>query len=108
MSQPVTVIAEIRAKKGKEKEVRELLLGLVPQTHQEEGCLNYDLHETPADPGLFWFHENWVSREALGRHLEMPYIKEMIRRADALLAEPPRIIECRAIHEPKKSAASMR
>ena len=41
----VTVIAHMRAKPGKEQELREALEALIHPTSQEEGYVNYDLHE---------------------------------------------------------------
>lgn len=87
MNQTVTVIARAKAKKGKEAELREALVGLLAPTRSEEGCINYDMHVSTEDPGLFFFHENWKSRESIGRHMEAPHVKAILARAPALLAE---------------------
>lgn len=84
----VTVVAVIKAKTGCNDALRAELLKLVGPTMQEEGCINYDLHESQEEPGHFLFYENWKSKEALDRHLKMPYIGEMLRKAEPLLAEP--------------------
>ena len=87
----ITVIACIRAKEGKEPQVREALLKLLAPTRREAGCINYDLHLSPDDPGLFLFHENWRSREALAANLESAHVAELRDRTDELLAEPVEI-----------------
>ena len=102
----LVVIAEIRAARGRESAVKELLLGLVPKTREETGCLQYDLHESEEEPGLFWFYEQWTSRAALDEHLRMPYIQEMVTQADILLAASPRIVLCRKLNGPGQPVPS--
>lgn len=87
-SQTVTVVARIRAKAGKETEVRDTLLALVVPTSAEKGCISYDLHQSEDDQGLFLFYENWQSREDLAEHLRMPYLQAFIERSAEILAEP--------------------
>ena len=69
MAGKVTVIAYHRAKPGKERALREALLKVCAPTRGEKGCLNYDLHVSPDDPGLLVFHENWESMADLDAHL---------------------------------------
>jgi quinol monooxygenase YgiN len=87
----VTVIAYHRAKPGKERELRDALLALCGPTRAEEGCLNYDLHVAPDDPGLLVFHENWTSKADLDAHLRSAHIDAFRSRAHDLLAEAPNI-----------------
>jgi Antibiotic biosynthesis monooxygenase len=62
MAGKVTVIAYHRAKPGQEQALRDALLAVCAPTRAEKGCLNYDLHVSPDDPGMLVFHENWESR----------------------------------------------
>jgi quinol monooxygenase YgiN len=84
----VTVLARVRARAGREDEVRRLLLAFVTPARAEPGCLNYDLHQSADDPVEFMFYENWTSRAALDAHFEMPYLNEFNALADELLAAP--------------------
>ena len=84
----VTVVVRIRAKAGMEARVHQELASLLAPTRRERGCLNFDMHQSPNDPALFLFHENWASEEDLKRHFESPHIKRWIQEAEALLAEP--------------------
>lgn len=84
----VTVVAFIKAKQDKVGEVRDALLSLIGPTRQEEGCINYDLHESRSSEGEFVFYEIWRSHQDLDRHLNMPYLVEFVAKADDLLAEP--------------------
>jgi quinol monooxygenase YgiN len=87
----VTVIATFQAKLGKEQELKKALIGLVIPTRKEKGCVNYDLHQSPADKSKFLFHENWTSKEALEEHLQKPHIKELLPRLDELAVGMPDI-----------------
>jgi quinol monooxygenase YgiN len=88
----VTVIATFEARPGKETELHNALVGLVAPTRQESGCLNYDLHILPDNPGRFLFHENWTTKAALDAHLETPHIQALLPRLDELCSEPPAIV----------------
>ena len=87
----VTVVATFQARPGKEADLRAALLGLLAPTRKEAGCLNYDLHQSPEDPGRFLFHENWTSKAALDAHLQSPQIRELIPRVDELCTGFPEI-----------------
>jgi len=91
MNDKVTVIAHIRAKPGKERQVKEALLALCGPTRAEKGCINYDLHQSREDPVLFAFHENWDSKNDLDVHLQSRHVQAFLNRADELLAERPKI-----------------
>jgi len=97
----VTVVARIRAKSGKENEVRQVLLDLVAPTHAESGCLNYDLHQSADDPTDFLFYENWTHQEVLDEHLQTPHLKKFVQKADNLLKEPVDIKLWQMISIPK-------
>ncbi|MFK7900077.1 MAG: putative quinol monooxygenase [Cyclobacteriaceae bacterium] len=43
--QQLTIVAKILAKEGKRELVKAELLKLIAITKQEEGCINYDLHQ---------------------------------------------------------------
>ncbi len=103
MNQNITVIARVRAKPGKEKELREALLALVEPTRAEASCGNYDLHESIERPGLFFFHENWSSKDGLAQHFETPHIKNTLAKTEALLAEPFEIHALSMISQPEVS-----
>jgi quinol monooxygenase YgiN len=94
---PLTVIARIRAKPGKEERTRSELRKLLEPTRRETGCLNFDMHESTSDPTVFVFHENWTSDEALEAHLRSPHIRAWFAQSEDLLAEPVEITRCRRV-----------
>lgn len=98
----VTVVATFKAKAGMEDTVREAILALIAPTRAEAGCINYDLHQTTDDPSLFMLYENWVSQKDLDDHLAMPYLKDLLGKADDLFEEPVGIALWQMISEPAK------
>jgi quinol monooxygenase YgiN len=88
----LTVVAEMLAKPGKEEELRTTLLALVEPTRKEDGCVQYDVHQSTDEPGRFVFYENWTSRGHLDRHLQSPHLTAFAKAAPELLAEPMRVL----------------
>ena len=84
----VTVTAHIKAKKGLEENLRRELLALIEPTRSETGCISYDLYHDQEDLSLFMFYESWKNKSDLEQHLQKPYIKRFMGKADELLAEP--------------------
>lgn len=44
-NQPVTVVVRLKARPGKEAQVRQELFNLLAPTRAEQGCINFDMHE---------------------------------------------------------------
>lgn len=100
MAEKLTVVARIRAKPGMEDVVLQSLLAMVEATRREAGCLNYDLHVSPDDPGLFLFYENWESKAHLDAHAQSAHIQVFRAHAAEWLAEPVEIKLYRMVSAP--------
>lgn len=87
----LTVLARVHAKEDAVEKVKQECLALVAPSRAEQGCINYDLHQSNEDPTLFVFYENWASREALDRHLLTAHSLAFDERTDGMLAEEPEI-----------------
>ena len=61
----MTVVVRIKAKPGMVPLVKQELLDLLAPTRDEDGCINYDMHQAVADDSLFLFHENWTSKRRM-------------------------------------------
>ena len=85
MSQPLTIVARIKAKAGREEALAAELARLVAPTLKEAGCLQYDLHHDLEDPGNFLFFENWATREQWETHMESPQLQAYKAVADDLV-----------------------
>lgn len=64
------IVVGLKAKGGKEDELRRDLASLVEPSRQEDGNIRYDLFEDQGAPGHFVFVEHWASVEARNRHHE--------------------------------------
>jgi quinol monooxygenase YgiN len=91
-TKPITLVVNFQARPGKEAELRETLLGLIPPTLKENGCINYDLHVAPDDPSKFLFYENWTSKAHLDAHGQTPHIQNLRAHMDELCAKPPQLV----------------
>src|SRR5262245_7494371 len=69
------VVAEVRAKKGKESELREATLPLVAAVRHEPDNLLYFLHEDRETPGHFIFYEVFASKAGFDAHNATPHVQ---------------------------------
>jgi quinol monooxygenase YgiN len=70
------IVVGLKAKAGKEDELRRDLSTLVEPSRNEDGNIRYDLFEDQDEPGHFVFVEEWSSPEARTRHHEHgPHIR---------------------------------
>jgi quinol monooxygenase YgiN len=63
-----SVVAEVRAKPGKERELREATLKLVAQVRAEPNNVLYFLHEDRESPGHFIFYEIFARQSDFEAH----------------------------------------
>lgn len=55
------IVVGLKAKAGKENELRRDLAALVEPSRKEDGNIRYDLFEDQDEPGRFVFVEAWSS-----------------------------------------------
>ncbi len=89
--QKVTVVAQIKAKKGLEGKIKKKLMSLISPSRSERGCLSYILHQSVEDKSIFMFYECWTSKKDLDEHLRTPYIKNFMEQAANLMEGPVKI-----------------
>jgi quinol monooxygenase YgiN len=90
-NQQVTVTARLKVKQGLEEQFKQEFEPVIALTRAEDGCMNYDLHQSLEDPSLFLLHENWASQEILNLHMQQPYIRALGAKAEEFLVEPPEV-----------------
>ena len=81
----VTIVAKVVAKKEYTEMVRSELLKLIAPTRNEEGCIDYRLHQDNVDPAVFIFYENWESEAWLARHMASEHFKNYVCAVDGKL-----------------------
>lgn len=62
------IVVGLKAKEGKEQELRRDLTAVVEPSRSEDGNLRYELFVDQSDPRLFVFVEHWASAEARQKH----------------------------------------
>jgi len=78
------VVAEVRARPGKESELRQVTLPLVAKVRAEPNNLLYFLHEDREVPGHFIFYEIFANETDFEAHNAMPYVKEWFAKLPEL------------------------
>lgn len=78
------VVAEVRAKPGKERELRDATLPLVAAVRREPNNLIYFLHEDRESPGRFVFYEVFASRADFEAHNATPHVRAWFARLPEL------------------------
>jgi quinol monooxygenase YgiN len=63
---------------GRERDLERELCALVAPTRKEPGCLAYELHRDPENPGKFMFYEKFKNQAALDEHVNAPYFKNFL------------------------------
>ncbi|MEM1178211.1 MAG: putative quinol monooxygenase [Acidobacteriota bacterium] len=86
MSTPLTIVARIEAHADRIDLVKAELLKLIKPTLQEEGCLQYDLHQDNENPAIFIFYENWTTRELWQTHMNNTHLAAYMQATDGAVA----------------------
>src|SRR5258708_10921229 len=68
----VTLVVTLRAKEGQHILLEAELRALIAPSRKEEGCLRFDLHACPDQPGAFLLPEVWRSRDYRTSHTRTP------------------------------------
>lgn len=97
VTEVITVVADLKAKPGKEEELRKAALALIEPTRKEQGCIQYDLHVHLTDAGRVVFYENWATVKDLDRHGQSPHLK-------AFGAMAPDLVESRNVERFRRIA----
>jgi quinol monooxygenase YgiN len=75
-----SVVAEVRAKPGKEAELRAVTLPLIALVRSDPKNLVYFLQEDRESPGHFIFYEVFANHADFEAHNAMPYVKDWLTR----------------------------
>lgn len=79
-----SVVAEVRAKPGKEDALRVITLPLIALVRGDPKNLVYFLQEDREAPGHFIFYEIFASLEDFEAHNAMPYVKDWFSKLPEL------------------------
>jgi quinol monooxygenase YgiN len=79
-----SVVAEVRAKPGKEAELRAVTLPLIGLVRGDPKNLVYFLQENREAPGHFIFYEIFANKADFDAHNAMPYVQEWFAKLPEL------------------------
>ena len=79
-----SVVAQVRAKPGKEDALRAATLPLIASVRSDPKNLVYFLQEDRAKPGHFIFYEIFASKADFEAHNAMPYVQEWFAKLPEL------------------------
>ena len=83
MSNVFTVVAKIRAAKGKGGAMAAFLAEQAAVVLKaEKGCLEYRVHRSTKDPDLFLFYETYADEAAFDVHLNSLHVAEFRQRRE--------------------------
>lgn len=83
----VTVVAKITAKCDAVEAVKAELLKMIAPTRQEEGCIEYRLHQDNDNSAIFVFYENWKSPACLVQHINSEHYQAYVAAVGDLIAD---------------------
>ena len=81
---PLTIVAELKAKPGKEAELRQALQSLIEPTRHQQGNINYDMLVSNQDPGVIIFYENWRTKAEWDRHMHSSILVDFAKKQPEL------------------------
>jgi quinol monooxygenase YgiN len=79
-----SVVAQVRAKAGKEDMLRAATLPLIAKVRSDPKNLVYFLQEDRAKPGHFIFYEVFANQADFDAHNAMPYVQEWFAKLPEL------------------------
>jgi quinol monooxygenase YgiN len=92
----LVIVARFNAKPEKAEALEAALLALVEPSRADAGCLQYDLHRSRTEPGVFLFYERWESRDLWQAHMKAPHLTAFEKASEGLV-EDAEILEMEAV-----------
>lgn len=97
-----SVVAEIRAKPGREAELRAATLPLIGLVRSDPKTLVYFLQEDRASPGRFLFYEVFANEADFEAHNAKPYVQTWFARLPDLAEGSVRATKMRILVQPEQ------
>ncbi|MBJ6800397.1 putative quinol monooxygenase [Geomonas propionica] len=83
----VTIVAKLTAKNDCIETVKAEVIKMLAPTRQENGCIEYRLHQDSTDPAVFVFYENWASQVAFEQHMDSAHFKAYVAAVSDLITD---------------------
>jgi quinol monooxygenase YgiN len=96
-----SVVAEVRAKPGKEAELRAATLPLIALVRGDPNNLVYFLQEDRESPGHFVFYEVFANQADFDAHNAMPYVKDWFTKLPDLADGGVKVMRMEILAKPR-------
>jgi quinol monooxygenase YgiN len=96
-----SVVAEVRAKPGKEAELRAVTLPLIALVRSDPKNLVYFLQEDRESPGHFIFYEVFANQADFEAHNAMPYVRDWFAKIRDLADGGVKVMRMEILAEPR-------
>jgi quinol monooxygenase YgiN len=96
-----SVVAEVRAKPGKEAELRAATLPLIALVRGDPKNLVYFLQEDRESPGHFIFYEVFANQADFDAHNAMPYVKDWFTKLPELADGGVKVMRMEILAKPR-------
>ena len=83
----LTVVAKIVVKNDSIESVKSEMLKLIDPTRNEDGCIEYNLHQDNENPAVFIFYETWKSSACLENHMNTDHFKSFVTAVGNVVEE---------------------
>ena len=74
MEKQLPIIVKFEVKPDKIDFVKAELFKILEPTRNEDGCIQYDLHQDLENPSIFMFYEIWETTDLWKAHDSMPHV----------------------------------
>ncbi len=81
------IVAQFKAKFGKEDELKQVLNNVAKYSQKEEGVINYRLFQDNNSLGYFFTIEEFKDQKSVDAHMETAHVKQAIKDLEKLLAQ---------------------
>jgi quinol monooxygenase YgiN len=95
----IVLIARLKVKKDAVEEAKKAALAIVEPSRAEEGCLNYDFHQSIDDESIFVWHETWANMAAIQVHGATNHFLEFSEAVKDITDEPLQLTFTRMVSE---------
>ena len=93
----IVIAATFHAIPGRETELESAVLEMLPAASAEAGTLEYVVHRSRDNAGVFFLYEKYADQAALDVHMASAALKTLLARVPQLCAEDPTIEFCTLI-----------
>ena len=102
----IVIAAIFHARPELEADLETALLAMLPSAATESGTLDYSVHRSRDNPGVFFLYEKYADQAALDTHMASVALKTLLERLPQLCAQDPQIEFCTPLGNARAQATA--